>query len=604
MGVVGVMPLALALACLLARDAAVDDARTYEDQRLAVVMASEGLVSFAPRDDDVIGFVRIVRHDVFTADDPYPDWLNLAHVMTHEDIVTRELLFAEGGLFERLEETARNLRDMFIFSFVRIVAVRRASDGAVGVLVFTRDLWSLRFEQGIQLTGTSVDRLLLQLTERNVLGRAKVASLRFTMDPSIFALGETYLDRRVWGSGILAQESIDLIFSRQTGALEGSAGGVFVGMPLQSFAQEWGFDATALYDVRIVRQIQDGVILTYDAPSTPDVEEVKRVYGQRAFDVELAGRRQFTTHLAPHDEHGIVHRLAAGVGFSDDFVEPVDESALPNEAAVERDFRADVLPAVRRTLFPFAAYHAFSPKHRVYEDLDTYGVSEAVRLGPSLSVVMGAGSKAIVSSSDTVFASGAAGIALDPLDGLFETAIEAAARFEDGDVVNRVLAARLRYATAPVFLGRFLLRADVSFRRDDITNAFVSLGGDNGLRGYPSRAFFAFGASAAQSTIEWRSLPIDLWSVQLGVAAFYDAGALFSLDDPADLSPEDLAAFGAHHSIGVGVRFLFPQFNRGVYRVDFAVPLDDLGLRVQFSLGDTQAVEHTRAAFDRLAPRR
>lgn len=589
----------IALAC-----AAGDDAPTYEDQRLAAVMASEGLVSFSPASDDVIGFVRIMRHDVFTEDDPYPDWLNLAHVMTQEDVVARELLFVEGGHFERLDETARNLRDMFIYSFVRVVAVRRAADGAMGVLVFTRDLWSLRFEQGFQLTGASIDRLLLQLTERNLLGRAKVASLRFTMDPSIFAVGETYLDRRVWGSGIFAQESIDLLFSRQTGALEGSAGGVFVGMPLQSFAQEWGFDATALYDVRVVRQIQDGVILTYDAPSTPDVDDVKRVYGQRAFDVELAGRRQFTTHFGAQDELGIVHRLAAGVGFSDDFVEPVDETALPNVASVERDFRDDVLPAVRRTLFPFAAYHAFSPKHRVYEDLDTYGVSEAVRLGPSLSVVMGAGSKAIVSSSDTVFASGAVGIALDPLDGLFETAVEGAARWEEGDVVNRVLAARVRYASAPAFLGRFVLRADVSFRRDDITNAFVSLGGDNGLRGYPSRAFFAFGASSAQSTIEWRSLPVDIFSAQLGVAAFYDAGALFSLDDAADLSPEDLAAFGVHHSVGVGVRFLLPQFNRGVYRVDFAVPLDDAGFRVQFSVGDTQAVEHGRAAFDRLAPRR
>ena len=102
------------------------------------------------------------------------------------------------------------------------------------------------------------------------------------------------------------------------------------------------------------------------------------------------------------------------------------------------------------------------------------------------------------------------------------------------------------------------------------------------------------GASLAQGTLEWRSLPIDLATVQLGVAAFYDAGAIFF--EPADAAP--------HHSVGVGLRFLFPQFNRGVYRLDLAAPLDELGFRVLLSFGDTQAVEHGRAAFDRLVPRR
>ena len=51
-------------------------------------------------------------------------------------------------------------------------------------------------------------------------------------------------------------------------------------------------------------------------------------------------------------------------------------------------------------------------------------------------------------------------------------------------------------------LGRVYARGDVSFRKDDVTNALVSLGGDNGLRGYPSQAFFDFGASAAQGTLD------------------------------------------------------------------------------------------------------
>jgi hypothetical protein len=564
------------------------DLATYEDERLAAVLLAEGLRPFHPSATHRIAFVRLVGHDVFTADDPWPDVLNLAHVTTKEDVVARELLFAPGDAFIGLEETARNLRDMFIFSLVRVVPVTRIDDGSHGVLVFVRDLWSLRFEQGFQVTGASIDRLKLQLTERNVAGRAKALSVRFGLDPSAWSIGESYVDRRVWGGALTASERLDVLFSTNSGALDGSLGGVFVGAPLISFEQPWGFDVAGAYDMRVVRQLQGSQVLTYDDPGTAAVEAVPRVWSQRSFDAEASVRRQFGAGTAS----AIVHRLSLGVGVSDDFVEPNAETALP--AAIAESFTADVLPSVRRTLFPFVAYHGFSARHRVYEDLDTFGQSEAVRLGPSLSVGMGAGAKAALSSSDTMFASGGLGVALDVYDGLFEAAFEAAARYEDGVVVNRVLSARLRMASAPVVLGRFFARGDATFRQNDVTHALVSLGGDNGLRGYPSQAFFDFGASTALGTLEWRSLPLAWQSIHLGFAAFYDVGSVFSA--PNEMIP--------HHSLGVGVRFLFPQFNRGVYRVDFAAPLDAPGFRVLFSLGDTQTVEHAQPAFVRLAPRR
>lgn len=555
---------------------------SYEDERTTAVLAHEGLVAFTPTAADRIDFIRIVGHDVFTANDPWPDFLNLAHVNTAKDVVTRELLFGVGDGFDKLAESERNLQEMFIFSLVRVVPVVQGQ--GQGVLVFVRDLWSLRFEQGFQVTGASIDRLSLQLTERNVAGRAKAASLRFALDPSTWSIGESYVDGRLWGGGLAASERIDILFARQDNALDGSVGSVLVGAPLASFEQAWGFDLVAAYDVRNVRQLQEGRALTYDAPRTPEVEQVARVWSQRALDVEASVRRQFQNIL--------LHRIAIGAGVSDDFVEPNQQTDLP--PALLADFSADVLPQVRRTLFPFVAYHGFSAKHRVYQDLDTFGQSEAVHLGPSLSVAMGAGAVAALSSSNTVFASGALGVALDPLDGLVEAAFEAGARYEDGAVVNRVLSVRLRMASAPVFFGRLVFRGDATVRKDDVTNALVSLGGNNGLRGYASQAFFGFGSSVAQGTLEWRSSPFAWQSVHLGLATFYDLGSVFVTT--SDMVP--------HHSLGIGVRLLFPQFNRSVYRIDLAAPLDDIGLRVLFSLGDTQAVAHAQPAFERLAPRR
>jgi hypothetical protein len=570
----------------LAGAAHADDAHTWEDQHLEKVMAEEGLEPFSPSSVDRIQFVRIVRTDVFTPDDPWPDFLNIAHFTTVEAVVARELLFAPGDPFDHLEETARNLRSMFIFAFVRVVPVKRREGGDVGVLVLTRDLWSLRFEQGFQVTATSIDRLVLQLTERNVLGNAKLLSARFGMDPSQWFLGQTYIDPRVLLSHITALESVDVFFSRANGSFDGSRGLLFVGAPLLNLQQPWGFELSTRYDIRVIRQIRNNEILTWDAPGTPDVETIPRVWGQRDVDAEAVVHRQL-------DLHGVfIHRVSAGIGFSDDYVEPIAETHLPR--ALESAFRADVLPLTRRTIFPLAAVHIFSPRFRLYEDLDTFGVTEAVRLGPSLAVVMGAGTKALLSSSDTVFATGTIGVALDPFGGLFEAAAEGSGRWEDGRVVNRIWSARLRYATAPILAGRLLLRGDATLRRDDVTNVLVSLGGDNGLRGYSSAAFFDFGASIAQATIEWRSLPIDLWSAHIGVAAFYDVGSVF----------QELRDAQVKQSVGVGVRFLFPQLNRGVYRIDVAAPIDELGFRVLLSIGDNQAVEHARPAFDRLVPRR
>ncbi len=561
---------------------------TYEDERLRDVLAEGGYTAIAPAATDRITFIDVVRHDVFTEHDPWPDFLNLAHGLTGEDVVRRELLFVVGDVYdERLDESARDLRRMFVFSLVRIVPVRRA-DGTAGVLVFTRDLWSLRFEQGFQVTGLSIDRLSLALTERNVFGRAKVASVRFGMDPSTWSLGEAYLDRRVWLSNIAAQESVDVLFSRATLLPEGIVGSAFVGVPLWSFQAPWGGGVQASIDARVVRQLRGGELLDYDAPATPDDVDAHRAWDQRRIEGQVFVRRQFRDGLR---RISIVHRWEVGLAASDLHVAANAETELSPAAAAA--FARAVLPKARTQVYPYLAWHTFGTSYARYDDLDTFGQTEAVRLGPSLQATVGAGARAALSSTDFVFVTAGAGAVFAPLRGLVDVSVEASARLEDAAVVNRALSMRVRAATPTFLYGRLLARLDLTARAFDTSNTLVTLGGDNGLRGYASQAFVATGASSGQGTLEWRTLPLDWRSVHVGLAAFYDAGALApSLDDVV-----------VRHSVGVGVRLLFPQFNRTVYRIDFGVPLDDEGFRVQFSLGDAQMVEHGQPSVDRLDPR-
>jgi hypothetical protein len=72
------------------------------------------------------------------------------------------------------------------------------------------------------------------------------------------------------------------------------------------------------------------------------------------------------------------------------------------------------------------------------------------------------------------------------------------------------------------------------------------------------------GPAAAAVNVELRSVPIDLLSVQSGLALFYDAGH----------AAARLSALSFKQSAGLGVRLVLPQFSRLVARLDWAFPMN------------------------------
>src|ERR1700709_1547748 len=123
-------------------------AESYEWQRMERVLRAHQLELAELPEDKRIAWIRVVSDDVFGEDEVWPLFLNWFHMTTKEQVVRRELLFAEDGPYHeaRIEESMRNLRGMGIFALVRIGAVKTADPNAVGVVVHTRDLWSLRLE--------------------------------------------------------------------------------------------------------------------------------------------------------------------------------------------------------------------------------------------------------------------------------------------------------------------------------------------------------------------------------------------------------------------------------------------------------------------------
>ncbi len=152
--------------------------------------------------------------------------------------------------------------------------------------------------------------------------------------------------------------------------------------------------------------------------------------------------------------------------------------------------------------------------------------------------------------------------------------------------VNRRFAAELENAFAPLGPGRFVVRGVVDLRAFDLDHTRLLLGGGNGLRGAPPES--QSGSNALLFNLEYRTRPWVVQTLHVGAAAFYDAGSAF--DERPSLV----------HTVGLGLRFLFPQFDVQPVRLDFGYALNgpQPGFVGRLSLGFGQITDYRPALLD------
>ncbi|HRE90780.1 MAG TPA: hypothetical protein PK095_16765, partial [Myxococcota bacterium] len=574
---------------------------SYEDERLERVLETHGLERVDDAERRPITKVHLVRHDVFVEDEMWPTFLNVFHALSHEDVITRELLFAVGDPYdsERIQETTRALRDQGIFAFVRIVPVRprglavpadptalRPTDPApVEVLVFTRDLWSLRLESSFSFNDGRFDRLSLTLIERNLLGRNVQAAVSFDLLPMTWSLGGSFVDRRILSSRLSLSASMALVFTRESSDLEGSYGSLSFGLPLWDLRERWGFSASVSWNETVARQLSGTRLLTYDDPATPTPEAVQRIWYQDLVAASLTASRQLVTD-------DLIHRLTFGYAASVRRFEPHPDTNLAAGSELERAFIEDVLPPTRDQLYPYLRWQLFTPTWQTFTDLAAFGLSEDVRAGLGLDLALAFPLEAFGSDVDAMtfelgltatLADAPHGVLVDLFAGLY-------GRIEASELIDQLYRVRLRGASPRLFFGRLVFSADVESRVADTAQTLVTLGGDNGLRGYPSQYFYAFGGDRLRLNLEARTMPLVIGSVHLGGVLFFDAGGVAS-----SLAHLELSA-----SLGLGLRALLPQFNRFAFRFDLGFPMSG-GFTALVSFGSSQMVPLTALEDDKLS---
>ncbi|HOX44067.1 MAG TPA: BamA/TamA family outer membrane protein [Myxococcota bacterium] len=550
-----------------ASEAVLDAERqVFERDMILRALAQEGLELDEAPEGKLIERVALVRLPIVEAADPWPDFVNLFHVTTREHIVRQELLFAEGEPYDALavQESARNLRALpLVFSTVRIVTARGSRPDRVVVVVVTKDLWSIRLNTNGNFGGGVFNFFYATPSEQNFLGLNQQLSLHVAVDREVLTLGEIYRVPRLAGTRLALTEAAYLYVNHHSQGVEGGAGLLRLERPLFSRLTEWAFVTEALLDLGITRHFQGAGYrqLRAELDGTtyllPDLHAYERVEA-RAQVTRSFGERWKTNLSAGWRLRWRRYELTPGLAL------------LPEE--LRRAYRDQVMPLDESSGAAVVGLTFYEADYRRLENVQTLGLSEDFRFGPSAWAELAWANPSFGLSERSLRLGVGAGYSLLWGGDILALEVSGGARYMpshglagvEGGLIDRSLEASLENVSPELFgLGRLFARVRYAYTQFSRDRALFSLGGDSTLRGFASG--FRAGPRLLNVNVEFRSRPWVFYTVHLGFVAFYDGGDAYGFTRDTD--------FRYHQSAGVGLRGLVPQFDRVVFRLDMGIPL-------------------------------
>jgi len=524
----------------------------------------------------VIGEVHIYNEDVFAEKSAFLQFFNLFHVTTRERAIRQELVIGEGEVWdqERVEETARRLRDPIWSSVIAAVPVTSTEAGKVDLLVVTRDIWSLRLNTQYTFQLGKLTNLSMSISENNFLGTRSVLAAALTMDQGTMAIGPLFIDKNLLGQHLELRARVDAVVNRddliQRGEWnrEGSQSTIALSRTLWSLASQWGAGVTFTHRYAIdrafvgtsLRQVRcpvDGSPCQagFDPDAVPSEEILPHIYEMRRWGVSSFAVRQF-------GDRKIKHQVT--IGHTIDSQRPRPLGSFAGTDAQRAAFTDAVLPRSEVTSVPLVGYGLFTPRFKTLRNVSTFDLAEDVRFGPDLDLSYGVGLKAL--GGDANFQRGSATLTwTEPWcrDGFVRATVTGSTRLQDGRAIDNTASATLRAVSPTYVYARLVSLVTAATRWNDESNRFFTLGSDDGLRGFSINEFS--GQRMVRGNFEVRSIPLPIWVFRVGGVLFYDVGG----------AEDTLRELRLHHDVGIGFRMLIPQTSRELFRFDLAIPLDD-----------------------------
>lgn len=534
-----------------------------EQESLDDALRDLGLVREPQPDGKRLGVIHAVNQEVFSRRDWWFQWFNHFHRTTRPDVLRRELLVKPGEVYDAalIEESVRNLQspagagNFFapeVSSVVAIVPVISPRPGYVDLLAVTRDVWSLRFNTDFEFQQNTLSFLSTSLSENNLFGWRKYLSAGFLLDQGRYGFGPTYFDPNIHGSRLTLLLSALAWYSRDSGHYEGDSESFSLHYPLYAIGRPWGAGIDVSHQNAVNRTFRGNALTLQDVllPTGATVP-IPAIYRRRIVTVDANVVRSYGLT--------VVQRFTFGYRFDDrrsavlaDFLDP----------AASQPFLDQFAPVSERRSEPYVAYNVFTARYAAFRDLDTFDLRENRQLGPSFGVRLAYGLPALGADFRALVMSASAGWLVPIGAGGYASAqVSAGARRRDdtGKLIDQSLSGGV-YAASPILarLVRVVVSAGADAVRADTYRTRYAVGGSTGLRGYAIGEFQ--GPTDAVGHLEVRTVPLALLSQRVGGLLFYDVG---------DAAP----SFGelvAYHDFGAGLRWLIPQFNASVVRIDWA----------------------------------
>ena len=491
----------------------------------------------------VIAGVRLQRLNVFDPtiveeDIPLFRFINRIHIVTRESTIEKQLLFRIGDRYDVrvLRETERQLRSNGYLIDAQIGPVAYA-DGKVELTVRTQDTWTLKPQfqfgrsGGTNTTGAGIE-------EQNFLGTGARLALNYEQNVDREIRSIQYTDLNLNAQRWLLDAEVD-------DNSDGYRQSLRVERPFYALDSRWATGVSLRNEARI--------------DSVYDLGQIVEKY--HTVEREATAYAGWSRGL--HD--GFATRWTGGITFD-------ERQATDAEGAAP----APVLPADRRLIYPWVGVEVAEDEFREMYNFNQIGRVEDVSLGWQARFQIGAAGKALGSDRDALVFEGTASKGFQ-LSGAQTWLWSAAAsgRFEHGALADTIFSIATRYywrqtARYTLFLG---LGADHGVNLG--VDKQLTLGGDNGLRGYPLR--YRTGQDRWLFTTEERLFtdwyPFRLFSV--GAAAFFDVGGVRGDSLVQATPPPGTPPAKVLKDVGFGLRLGNMRSALGnVIHVDVAFPLD------------------------------
>ncbi|TXH67952.1 MAG: hypothetical protein E6Q83_15185 [Thiothrix sp.] len=475
-----------------------------------------------------VGQVQIEAGNIFNPNLPeesqwYHQLTNQLHLKTQDKVIAKSLLFKTGDTFNlsRLAESERLLRTRKHLKDAKI-SIQQICGHQVHLRVLTTDNWTLAPALSFGRSGGNNSKSI-SLEEHNLLGLGKELSLGFKQDADRNQTKLTYNDPQVLGT------RYHLLLGLQNNS-DGKGHQLSIGFPFYKLAEQraWGLESTKLRQE--VSNYRDGEVTQKIGV---DTQQESFFYGwskttasqlteRYRFGWEQENRRYFPTTSTP-----------------------------------------DTPPASKQA-YPWLSYELLEDQYIKRENFKTMGRTEDIALGQQFLIEAGF---------------------LHPSLGSDDTYLKLFSRYSKGySPTNRELL--LVNADATAWLGngayrglRANLKTEWNLYNDSGASWHLSaewhtadnlqpgeqllLGGDNGLRGYPTG--FRTGEHSVLVNAERRYYFEKNWFgiAKLGAAAFVDAGTAWG-------DGQKSKWFG---DAGVGLRIIPTRSSSGkIIHVDLAIP--------------------------------